>query len=52
MIQISTKDKALEAMKQCKIHAAEVSCLNLINSMILKIKQEIEGNKVDILTIE
>jgi len=42
MIQISAKDKekVLEAMRQGKIDAADVSYPNLIDAMILKMKQE------------
>lgn len=42
MIQISTKDKekVLEAIRRGKIDAADLSYPNLIDSMILKMKQE------------
>ena len=42
MIQISTKDKekVLEAIRQGKIDAADISYPNLVDAMILKMKQE------------
>ena len=42
MIQISAKDKekVLEAIRQGKIDAADVSYPNMIDAMILKMKQE------------